>query len=208
MKLTIKVEQDTDPMNPRTEWDNLGTMVCFHNKYILGDEDHDYKLFKLHFEMRAIRGGDYSVWDMLERRLVSDGAAVILPLYLYDHGGITMSCGSFPCGWDSGQVGFIFISKEKARKEYGWKRLTKKRLEKLETYLRGEVETYDQYLTGDVWGYIIEDEDGEHVDSCWGYFGEEAAREEAEAQKKWFEEDERAQELARSRIQIPCGCVA
>jgi hypothetical protein len=33
---------------------------------------------------------------------------VILPLYLYDHGGITISCSPFSCPWDSGQVGWIY----------------------------------------------------------------------------------------------------
>lgn len=32
------VEQEPDPENPRKAFDNLGTMVCFHRKYDLGDE--------------------------------------------------------------------------------------------------------------------------------------------------------------------------
>ena len=40
-----------------------------------------------------------------------------------------------------------------------------------EEAIRGEVAEYDQYLTGQVYGYVIEDEDGDHVDSCWGFIG-------------------------------------
>ena len=40
-------------------------------------------------------------------------------LYLYDHSGITMSTGSFCDSWDSGQVGFIYVTKEDIEKEYG-----------------------------------------------------------------------------------------
>lgn len=36
----------------------------------------------------------------------------ILPLYLYDHSGITMSTTSFNDRWDSGQVGYIYASRE------------------------------------------------------------------------------------------------
>jgi len=101
-------------------------------------------------------------------------------LYLYDHSGITMNTTGFSCPWDSGKVGWIFITKEKARKEFSWVRITKKRLEKIEGYLKGEVETYDQYLTGDVYGYRITDTDTEEeVDSCWGFYGEEYCMEEA-----------------------------
>jgi hypothetical protein len=36
----LEIAYDTDPQNPR-EWDNLGTMVCWHRRYSLGD-DHTY----------------------------------------------------------------------------------------------------------------------------------------------------------------------
>lgn len=155
----VFITPDNDPFNPRAEYDNLGTMVCFHGKYLLGDKDH------------GIQEGWFNSWDELEDYLWDEkDAAVVLPLYLYDHGGITMSCGPFLCPWDSGQVGFIYISKAKVRKEYSWKYLTKKRLAKIEEYLRGEVKEYDMYLTGDVWGYQAILDDGSE-DSCWGYFG-------------------------------------
>ena len=35
---TIEVHQYEHPPNPRTEWDNLSTMVCWHRRYELGDE--------------------------------------------------------------------------------------------------------------------------------------------------------------------------
>ena len=44
---------------------------------------------------------------------------VILPLYLFDHSGISISTGSFHDPWDSGQVGFIYASKEKAKEGWG-----------------------------------------------------------------------------------------
>jgi hypothetical protein len=68
---------------------------------------------------------------------------------------ITINTGGYSCPWDSGQVGFIYVSREKVREEYGWKVITKKREEKIVEILRDEVKTYDQYLTGDVYGYIV-----------------------------------------------------
>ena len=69
--------------------------------------------------------------------------------------------------------GVIAVSKEKAIKEFGKKICTKKVREKALNCLRGEVETLDMYYTGDVYGFVIEDENGDEVDSCWGYFGSE-----------------------------------
>ena len=195
-KYNISIEQDPDPQNPRTEWDNLGTMVCFHKRYDLGDE-HDYK------------EDDYYGWDELEEAITKEeDPAVILPIYMLDHSGITVSTQPFSCPWDSGQVGFIFISKEKVLKEYslGGDTIPDETLETVEKCLRGEVETYDQYLTGDVWGYIIEDEDGEHVDSCWGFYGREYCEKEAQDIRDGMikQEKEAAIKLKRVQASIPC----
>jgi hypothetical protein len=177
-KYRIDIIQDTDPESPRT-WDNLGTMVCFHNRYNLGDK-HDYK------------SNDYDGWkEMKEEIIKRENVGVILPLYLYDHSGITMNTTGFSCGWDSGQVGFIFISKEKIREEYGVKRVSKKMLDRVEGYLVGEVETYDQYLTGDVYGYRITDtETDEEMDSCWGFYGEDTCMEEGKGIVGYYIENE------------------
>jgi hypothetical protein len=41
------------------------------------------------------------------------------------------------------------------------------------------VETWNQYLSGDVYGFIIEDGEGTDVDSCWGFYGLETVKQEA-----------------------------
>jgi hypothetical protein len=175
MTLTLHIRQDIDPESPR-EWDNLGTMVCFHSRYGLGDESR-------------LRSDSFSGWDEVEDYLREEfGAEILLPLYLYDHGGLTMRTSPFSCPWDSGQVGFIYTTRERVLKDYNKKRLTKSLREKAEASLRTEVETYDQFLRGEVYGFVIEDEDGEHVDSCWGFFGEDYCREQGESVLKWHQE--------------------
>ncbi len=157
---TIKIYQDCDPESPR-EWDNLGTMVCFHKRYTLGDEKH------------GINKDDFESWSDLEGYLQKErNAAIMLPLFLYDHSGITMNTRGFSCPWDSGRVGVIFVDRDTLRKEYGVKRISKSVIERATNVLEGEVKTYDQYLTGQVYGFRIEDADGEDVDSCWGYYDE------------------------------------
>ena len=72
--------------------------------------------------------------------------------------------------------------------EYSKKRISKQLIERVKGYLKAEVETYDQYLTGDAWGYRITDtETDEEVDACWGYFGEECCMEEGESIAKYME---------------------
>ena len=38
---TIRLVPDPDPENPREEWDNVGTMRCWHRRYNLGDRPED-----------------------------------------------------------------------------------------------------------------------------------------------------------------------
>lgn len=160
---------DEDPISPR-ENDNMGTMVCFHSRYNLGDDNHNYNF------------RNYDSWEEMKSDIIrKENVAAILPLYLYDHSGITMKTTSFNDRWDSGQVGWIYISKAKAREEYGWKLITPKRKELIVARLISEVEEYDQYLCGDIYGFRITDTtNDEEVDSCWGYYGEDYCMEEAE----------------------------
>ncbi len=49
--------------------------------------------------------------------------------------------------------------------------IMKKMLDKVKSYLLAEVEVYDQYLRGEVFGFTLEDIEGNEIDSCWGFFG-------------------------------------
>ena len=100
-----------------------------------------------------------------------------------------MSTGSFGDPWDSGQVGFIYVTKEDIEKEYG--AFNEKNLETAMSVLQGEVDIYDQYIQGDVYWYrlekflggtvageevspqeaLYEDIFWEEIDSCGGFYG-------------------------------------
>jgi hypothetical protein len=201
----LRIEQDDYPHDTPRDWDNLGTMVCWHNRYNLGDE-HDYsnsqEWLLCMIAPNEDTDSEWEWWTWADENILPPDIIecwnkrlhhnyIVLPLYLYDHGGITMNTSGFRCPWDSGQVGYIYVSVEDAKKEYGWKRLTQKRRKLIETNLTNEVKTYDQYLTGDVWGWIIEDEDGEHIDSCWGYYGHEYCQQEGQIELDYLLEKEK-----------------
>jgi len=159
----FEIHIDEDPEDPRT-WDNFGTMVCWHRRYSLGDR-HDFQTPDDFMEWWEENGKD----------------GVLLPLYLYDHSGITMSTSSFSCPWDSGQVGYIYATADRIMKEFGppepllcriANRPSTEMLEKAKRLLKSEVETYDMYIRGDVYGFTIKDENGTYSDSCWGYYGD------------------------------------
>ena len=129
----IEIYLDSDSQSPR-EWDNLGIMVCQHSRYNLGDvQIGKREKDKLHF---------YDTDDFLQFLKENKGKIIALPLYLYDHSGISMSTGrDYPYNdvWDSSRVGYIYITYETIRKEYNWKVITKERKEKIIEYLKNEV---------------------------------------------------------------------
>jgi hypothetical protein len=188
MTFTLEIIQDTDAVSPRED-DNLGVMCCYHNRYDLGDKDATPRL-----DWR-----DYSSWDELRDALYKAVAArgdkivVCLPLYLYDHSGITMRTHPFGCSWDSGQVGYIYTTRKRLQAAgFDWQCITKGRRLQIGSILNGEVEEYDKYLTGDVWGYKITDDAGTVVDSCWGFIGHEYCEQEGNAALKYYQDHERA----------------
>jgi len=167
MRATIGAERVTiyyedQPESPR-EWDNLGHMICFHRRYNLGDK-HDMTVEEL-------------------KELVRREDVIALPLYLYDHSGLriaTSTARMVDVQWDVSMVGYIYVTLEDIRKCFNKKRVSKKLRNRVRTYLNGEVETYDQYLMGDVYGFVHEKKvvceccnnvEYEHLNSCWGFYG-------------------------------------
>lgn len=162
----VKIYYDDAVESPR-EWDNLGIMACFHNRYMIGDKDH------------GINGDDFESWDEMEEYIWNElDAVVILPIYLYNHSGLAFNTTGFSCPWDSGQIGFIFTTKQKIKEFYGDVEITDEFKEKLENHLRSEIEVYEQYATGQVYYYVIYDKDGELTDSCGGFYGIDTIKEE------------------------------
>lgn len=154
----ISVCYDECAESPR-EWDNLCVIHVAHRNYGFGDENYS---------------DNESIQEA--RREAKANGDIILPLYMYDHSGITISTSPFSCRWDSGQVGFVQIPKEKVLEEFSAKIFHKKLKEKVIELAQGEVETLDKYLRGEVYGFIV-DKNG---DSCWGYYSIEDAMQEAE----------------------------
>ncbi|WP_289084242.1 hypothetical protein [uncultured Sulfitobacter sp.] len=165
---TIKIHHDPDTESPR-EWSNLGTLICWHRRYRLGDS-HQFDSPEA-FLRDLAEVSDQSDLSTDQLRDRAERKAVLLPVFLYDHSGLAMNTIGFHCPWDSGQVGYVYVTLEAVRKEFGVKRVTRALRDKAEDILRAEIVSYDAYLGGRVYGYVIE-RDGEEVDACWGFVGD------------------------------------
>ena len=147
-KYRLRIMVDEYPESPR-EWSNLATMVCGHKHYNLGDE-------------QAERVGEYLSWeDWLEHEVLDfyttfyndEDAVIYLPLYVYAHGGLTMNTVGFDCRWDSGQVGWIYVTKEKLRNETGY---SEKELFSTDKHRVPDVGEHVRIAKfGDEWGKVV-----------------------------------------------------
>lgn len=195
----IKILYDEDPSNPREDRDNLGIMVYKHRRYKLGDEEIgdpiDFLCDPIGIDEEE---REYNNEYLAEVFAKAQEKLAILPLYLYDHSGITMSTSPFSCPWDSGQVGYIYCPLERAINNFmvsqnsdwdtplvNWYGDDKVSLRQAtEKVLQAEVEDFDSYISGEVYGFKImeidkddPDEEGDEINSCWGYFGDEGINE-------------------------------
>lgn len=160
--LTVRIVQDEYPESPR-EWDNLGTLVLRNYK-----SDEDFETDRI---VESVTGNlEYDL--MLSHAKSKDlniNDIIFKPVYAYVHSGETFATTPFSCRWDSGLYGVIYVTKQKVRKEYGVKRISKALTEKVLNILEGEIKDYDTWARGEVYGFVIEKDD-EQLDSCWGYY--------------------------------------
>lgn len=224
---TLEVMQDGHLDDPRS-WSNVCTMVCWHRRYNLGDkhnyDDSDEFFDDILHNICEMKYEDFQALSTSEKyELACESNKIyIKELNLYNHSRLTISISSrYPYNdrWDAGCVGWIYVSKEKAMKEWGgipekdengefikiphehsngnvtysfkYTPITEENWKEVAAYhMNNEVEVYDQYLRGDVYGYTLtkkvihqeqcphcgevirEYEDEEEVDSCWGFYGD------------------------------------
>jgi hypothetical protein len=142
--LSIKINYEDSPASPR-DWDNLGKMVCFHKRYDLGDQ-HNFV-------------DPEALGEFLSKNKES---LIVLPLYLYDHSGITIATTPFHCPWDSGQIGYIYTKHDSENLSE----------EQIKEILINEVKTYDQYLRGEVFNFEVLEND-QIMHAAFGYYQKE-----------------------------------
>lgn len=95
-----------------------------------------------------------------------------LPLYRYEHGGVAYNTTGFQCRWDSGQVGWVYLSKKAVRDIMGCKRVTNKMIDRCIPQMISEVETFSKWANGECYGWAVYDSDGNNEFSCGGYIGD------------------------------------
>jgi DUF971 family protein len=135
-------------------------------------------------------------WRNFSQEPPWDDLIYLTPIYAYSHGRTTFSLRPFSDRWDSGQVGWLFVTREAA--EQNWPKYGGWVLAKCaERQANQEFKVFEDWVDDGAYGWQVKDKDGEVVDSCWEYYEREAAIHDAEAAARGFA-NEAAQDLAET----------
>lgn len=165
-------------ISPRDYCESLGHIVCWCSNYDIG-EKHTYEDARALMEDIAEKHGITCRYDKegnLTKKCLEQikSNIVILPIYMLDHSGISISVTPFGCPWDSGQIGFVYCTKKEIVSYLG-REDTQSALK----IMIEEVETYNNYMSGDHYGWSVytahQCEHCNHTEweldeNCCGYF--------------------------------------
>ena len=170
--LKIRVSQDENPDGPDAWGDNNLFLVGYHRDFTVEGPKTKagYHIINKREAADIITGKadpeDTGVQDILAKYHV-------FALSAYIHSGVKLYLGDIVCapfdtpssqggrGWDTSLLGAVLVAREEART-----------LKDAQNMAEGLVSTWNDYLSGNVYGFTIEDAQGQHIDSCWGFYGE------------------------------------
>lgn len=144
---SINVYQDQSYGSP-DDWDNENVfLVAFHRDFTVErkgfDRDNCIEIAKNGYKHK-----DYHVFG----------------LEAYIHSGVSLALsseGNFPDRqWDVSQLGLVFVSKKETRYKVKARKLA-----------LGLIETWNDNLSGNVYGFMIE-KDNDRFGGCWGFYGD------------------------------------
>lgn len=141
----IKIFQDENSDSPN-DWGNTDAFIV--------NEHRNFDVQRDGFKPR-------SIFNQINRtNKFNYNGYFVFTLFAYIHSGVALSIYNsnypFNCKWDVSTTGFVLIKREKGT--YSRK--------KAEIVAQGLLKTWNDYLSGNVYGYQTEN------DSCYGYYGD------------------------------------
>jgi hypothetical protein len=152
----VKIFRQQNPVDPMSKPSPV-TLELSHGRYDLGDKD-------------ANTGRNES-WEAVEQEIREEHQVIAMKkVYLLDHSGLRIKTSPFNNAWDSGMVGYAYVTEE-SLPDYSDTQHDRPDRDKIQTWIDDRIKQYDQYLSGEVYRYEVI-EDGESVDTCGGFYGD------------------------------------
>lgn len=157
----LVIEFDNYSPSPR-EWSNLGYFITIDNRQNSPDKNEELENIVKETGNEATSQEEHI--ELITKAINETGEKVIkiFPICKYEHGNIIYKLGT-QHGFDCSNNGFYIIT-DKTQKEIG---ADEKDFEK---NIKEELENYNSWVNGEVYSYILYNEEGEIEDSCGGLY--------------------------------------
>lgn len=143
-------------------------LQALYKSYLTGREDwgdvEDYNEWRDAEEIAGAIAQCAEAPEFLARK------GVLLTVYRFEHSVVAYSTSSFNDPWDSGAVGFIWVSDDDIAREYG--DASEASRAKARRVLEGEVGEYSAWANGECYAVTLSKDDVV-IESCGGYLGDE-----------------------------------
>lgn len=166
----LVIEYDKSAESPRTDRDNLGFFFTREGHKISPDgKDHELYNIMIEAADEAESTADHMERIKTAAKEAGIDIVAIYPVCRYEHGGVVYRRGTGK-GFDYSNCGFYIVTKESQE-------LIGTPDDRIEAMIDGELDEYTKWANGDVYGFTLYDENGDHEDSCWGFYDLEAIKE-------------------------------
>jgi hypothetical protein len=170
--VTLKIELDDGPTESPLEHDSAVIFASLTRNYLNPAE-----------KPHGLRTQEDLERFERENAHPTRGAWAAFPLFMFEHSGTSYRVAERPAPgtrpanpygsglyaqFDSGRVGTLFVKLSEIAKR---NEPRADKLAKAYECARVTCETYTHWANGDVFGFVVEDEDGATLDSCWGFIG-------------------------------------
>ena len=154
--------------------DDEGKKYEYTIKHSWGDSTYHIDAEQPEDCIAAEMAEDFSTMEKLELAAAS-GKFVWQPISIYDHSGLSIwlggTAGHVDARWDCSTVGFAYVEECTAEKNRIPDDKYKTWQEWANHIMEAEMKVYDNYISGECYGWTSYDEDENVIDSCGGYLG-------------------------------------
>jgi len=147
----IDIFYDEDYNDTPNDWDDSRLLIYDHRDFTIEVKGFDAQEIFEHWSSghKTFPSGKRRYW--------------LFPVYAYIHSGVSLSLSRGYDRWDTSFKGFMLI--ERNIRTCNTHDVAREQAEQT-------LKTWNEILTGQVYGYVVTDSEGNELDSCWGYIGD------------------------------------
>lgn len=197
--LSVEIHTDPGPSDPEAMTDAPVWLGHFHRQFWRAPEELPFSngeqfvaWYARYNADEREREDEVSVAEMRARAEEMQEQWEVFIVRAYIHGSVSLALEGSGAHtrmpdqqWDVSRCGVILIDKVKWHERIGTPPAPEDGVTVDQTDWRkiaeAHVKEWNQYLGGEVYGYVVKDGVADEVDSCWGFYGIEDAREEGRA---------------------------